>query len=126
MAADWDIESATIQSIIGKVQMQTEKYADLFVEFGAEISSIMEASKSQIIGEALVGLSEEKLQAAMTQVQGRSVQALNSTSTAVNAIITGDQTMEQNVRAAQDTANDAYIPEPAPAPHRNGPVPQSV
>ena len=72
MAADWDIESATIQSIIGRVQTQTEKYADLFVEFGAEVSSIMEASKSQIIGEALVGLSEEKLQAAMTQVQGRS------------------------------------------------------
>jgi hypothetical protein len=62
----------------------------------------------------------------MTQVQGRSVQALNSTSTAVNAIISGDQAMEQNVRAAQDTANNEYIPEPEPAPNRNGPVPQAV
>ncbi|EMY35789.1 hypothetical protein D477_002586 [Arthrobacter crystallopoietes BAB-32] len=127
MAADWDLDTGSLNSILTKVQTQAEKYTQLFEDFGAEVSSLIEASKSQIVGEALVGLSQEKLQAAMTQVQGRSVQALNSTSTAVNAIIAGDATMEQTVRAAQDQANDEFVPEPQPSTGTpRGPVPEAV
>ncbi|WP_336712169.1 DUF6507 family protein [Arthrobacter sp. USHLN218] len=125
MAADWDLDTGSLNSILTRVQTQVEKYTQLFGDYGAEVSSLIQASKSQIVGEALVSLSEEKLQAAMTQVQGRSAQALNSTTEAVNAIVAGDSTMAQSVRAAQDKANDEYIPEPAPsgAPPR-GPQPQ--
>ena len=126
MAADWDLDTGSLNSILTQVQAQVEKYTQLFEDYGAEVSSLIEASKSQIVGEALVGLSQEKLQAAMTQVQGRSVQALNSTSTAVNTIIAGDATMEQTVRAAQDQANDEYVPEPQTPPRSGGPVPEAV
>lgn len=115
MAADWDLDTGSLNSILARVQAQVEKYPDLFAEYGAEVSSLIEASKSQIVGEALVALSQDKLQAAMTQVQGRSVQALNATTDAVNAIVAGDSTMAQTVDAAQDRANDEYVPEPRPA-----------
>jgi hypothetical protein len=125
MAADWDLDTGSLNSILTRVQAQVEKYTQLFEDYGAEVSSLIQASKSQIVGEALVSLSEEKLQAAMTQVQGRSAQALNSTTEAVNAIVVGDCTMAQSVRAAQDRANNEYVPEPAPS-HATprGPQPQ--
>jgi hypothetical protein len=124
MAADWDLDTGSLNSILTRVQTQVEKYTQLFEDYGAEVSSLIQACKSQIVGEALVSLSEEKLRAAMTQVQGRSAQALNSTTEAVNAIVAGDSTMAQSVRAAQDRANDEYVPEPAPPPAARGPQPQ--
>lgn len=111
----FDVSTSAVVGVLNEVNPKLQSYQELFQTFGENIQALAEATKAEPVGTALQGVSGKAFQPAMSNVAGRTGNAVNAVNEVLRILTSADQHMSATARqsaakAAQAKADDA--PEP--------------
>lgn len=123
----FDISTGAVIGVLNEVNPKLEGYEKLFTTFSTELEALATACKAEPIGAELASLAVETLQPAMTNIAGRTGNAVSAVNNVVTILTSADQAMSDTAResaakAAQEKADDAPALPPASDPNKPQPM----
>lgn len=114
----YDISPNAVIGVLNEVNPVLEGYEALFTSFGQQLGDLATACKAEPIGAELESLTTELLQPAMSNIAGRTSNAVSAVNQVVTLLTSADTTMsdearQASVRSEQMKADDAPAPVPA-------------
>lgn len=96
----FDVSTGAVVAVLNEVNPKLQSYQGLLTAFGDQLQALNSACMAEPIGAALQGASEKAFSPAMTNVAGRTGNAVTAVNDVLRILTAADQTMSQTAREA--------------------------